>query len=117
MPFATIEVRRHWGEDEQTAIIEAVHASLIHAFGIPDDDKNIRLVEHEPQRFAVSHLLTQPEFRTLVSIDCYSGRTAEMKQLLYVQILERFEVIGIPPDHVSILLREATHENWGSGRG
>jgi len=115
MPLATIEVRRTWSDDEQSAIIEAVHAALIHAFGIPDSDKNIRLVEHDPQRFAVSHLLAQPEFKTIVSIDCYSGRTPDMKQALYEQILQRFQVIGIPRDHVVIVLREEPHENWGSG--
>ncbi|MGC4175943.1 tautomerase family protein [Demequina sp.] len=116
MPFVTIEVRRHWSDHEETAIIEAVHASLIHAFGIPDDDKNIRLFEHAPGRFAVGHTLARPEFRTLVSIDCYSGRTEEMKQALYSQILERFEVIGIPREGVSIVLREEPPVNWGSGR-
>lgn len=115
MPFVTIEVRRHWSDDEQSAIMEAVHASLIHAFGIPDTDKNIRFIEHEPQRFAVSSLLTQPEFKTLISIDCYSGRTVEMKQTLYGETLRRLETIGIPRDHVSIVLREEPHENWGSG--
>ena len=115
MPFVTIEVRRHWSDDEQTAIIDAVHAALIHAFGIPASDKNIRLVEHDPRRFAVSRLLARPEFKTLISIDCYSGRTVEMKQTLYAEILRRLEAIGIPRDHVSIVLREEPHENWGSG--
>ena len=115
MPFVTIEVRRRWSDDEQTAIIDAVHAALIRAFGIPDSDKNIRLVEHDPQRFAVSHLLAQPEFKTLISIDCYSGRTVEMKRALYSEILQRLEAIGIPRGHASIVLREEPHENWGSG--
>jgi len=115
MPFVTIEVRRHWRAKQEAEIIEAVHAALMDAFGIPDSDKNIRLLEHDPHRFAVSQLLSQPEYRTLVSIDCYSGRTAEMKQSLYAQILDRFEVIGIPRDHVSIVLREEPRENWGSG--
>ena len=115
MPFVTIEVRRHWSDAEQTAIIEAVHAALVVAFGIPESDKNIRFVEHDAQRFAVSHLLTQPEFKTLVSIDCYSGRSVEMKQTLYREMLQRLDAIGIPRDHVSIVLREASHENWGGG--
>ena len=110
----TIEVRRRWSDDEQAAIIHAVHAALIHAFGIPDSDKNIRFVEHDPQRFAVSHLLALPEFKTLISIDCYSGRTVDMKRTLYGEVLQRLEVIGIPRDHVSIVLREEPHENWGS---
>ena len=32
---------------------------------------------------------------------------------LYREIVESLGPLGIPPDHVSVLLREAPLENWG----
>ncbi|HNP58646.1 MAG TPA: hypothetical protein PK331_15590 [Gordonia sp. (in: high G+C Gram-positive bacteria)] len=39
MPHALIEVRRKWSVDEEIAIIDAVHRSLVAAFQIPEGDK------------------------------------------------------------------------------
>jgi len=52
MPWALIEVRRQWSREEETALIDAVHAALVAAFRIPAKDKHVRLQVHEPHRFA-----------------------------------------------------------------
>jgi phenylpyruvate tautomerase PptA (4-oxalocrotonate tautomerase family) len=113
MPWVTIEVRRQWSREEETAIMEAVHAALVTAFEIPAEDKHVRLVVHEPHRFAPPPTLAQPEYATLVSVDCFAGRSVGAKRRLYAEIVDRLEPLGIPRDHVSITLREGTAENWG----
>lgn len=113
MPTVLIEVRRHYSQAEEVAIIDAVHNALVTAFQIPAKDKNVRLVVHEPHRFAVPAQLAQPEFRTLVSIDCFSGRSVEAKRLLYAGIVENLAELGIPGDHVMITLHESDRDNWG----
>ncbi|UVO12457.1 tautomerase family protein [Mycobacterium sp. SVM_VP21] len=113
MPTVLIEVRRHYEPAEEVAIIDAVHGALVTAFQIPAKDKNVRLVVHEPHRFAVPAQLSKPECRTLISIDCFSGRSLEAKRLLYAGIVENLAVLGIPADHVMITLHEADRENWG----
>ncbi|BBY35013.1 tautomerase family protein [Mycolicibacter minnesotensis] len=113
MPTVLIEVRRHYSQAEEVAIIDAVHSALVTAFQIPAKDKNVRLVVHEPHRFAVPAQLAQPEFRTLVSIDCFSGRSVEAKRLLYAGIVENLAELGIPGDHVMITLHESDRDNWG----
>jgi len=60
MPWALIEVRRQWSEQEETAIIDAVHAALVAAFQIPATDKHVRLQVHEPHRFAHPPALARP---------------------------------------------------------
>ncbi len=50
---------------------------------------------------------------THISIDCFAGRFLEAKRNLYRTIVRNLEVIGIPKDHINILLREITQENWG----
>lgn len=113
MPTVLIEVRRRYSEAEEVAIIDAVHGALVEAFQIPAKDKNLRLVAHEPHRFAVPGQLTHPDRRTLVSIDCFAGRSLEAKRKLYAGIVERLELLGIPRDHVMITLHEVDPENWG----
>lgn len=113
MPTVLIEVRRSYQPADEVAIIDAVHGALVTAFQIPAQDKNVRLVVHEPHRFAVPEHLAQPEYRTLISIDCFTGRSLDAKRALYAEIVERLAALGIPRDHVMITLHEVDRQNWG----
>lgn len=117
MPIVLIEVRKNHSLEQERALIGAVHTALCDAFKILNNDINVRLVVHEPHRFPVpkTHpdLYTHPELFTLISIDCYSGRSLLAKRMLYRLIVENLEPIGIPKDHVKILVRETKQENLG----
>ena len=113
MPTALIEVRRHYSTTEESAVIDAVHGALVAAFRIPQEDRTVRLVAYEPHRFACSPRLSTPEFFTLVSIDCFAGRSVQAKRALYLEIVDRLAALGIPRDHVTVTLRESPAENWG----
>ncbi|GGC55982.1 tautomerase family protein [Hoyosella rhizosphaerae] len=113
MPTAQIEVRRQYSEADEVGIIDAVHAALVDAFRIPAEDKHVRLVVHEPHRFASSPKHANPEFCTLITIDCYAGRSIEAKRKLYSQIVQRLAPFGIDPLDVLITVREFPIENWG----
>lgn len=117
MPAALIEVRRPYTADEEVAILDAVHAALVDAFRIPPHDRNLRLIVHEPHRFACSPDLAHPEYRTIVTIDCFAGRSLEAKRRLYAAIVEGLAALGIPADHVSTIIHEIDRDNWGVGGG
>ena len=93
--------------------MEAVHAALREAFGILPGDRHVRLIAHEPHRFACPPERSHPELSTHISIDAFAGRSLEAKRALYRGIVEKLEGLGIPKDHVKILLREISKENWG----
>jgi len=93
--------------------MEAMHAALREAFKIVASDRNVRLVVHEPHRFACPPDRKQPEFYTQVSIDAFEGRSLDAKRALYRAIVGNLQPLGIPADHVNILLREIAKENWG----
>ena len=117
MPSVLIEVRQQYTMDKETRIIDAVHAALRSAFRIPAHDKNVRLLVYEPHRFACPPDRAHPELYTHVSIDAFLGRSLEAKRNLYARMVENLEEVGIPRDHVKILLREVPRENWGLGGG
>ena len=117
MPSILIEVRRESTHEHEVALINAVHAALLEAFKILPEDKNVRLLVHEPHRFACPPDRPSPELYTHVSIDAFAGRSLDAKRNLYRAIVRNLEVLGIPKDHVKILLREIPRENWGLAGG
>jgi hypothetical protein len=76
-------------------------------------DRDVRLIVHEPHRFACPPACEKPEAFTLIGIDAFAGRSLEAKRNLYRAIVAGLEPFGIPRNHVKILLRESPQENWG----
>ena len=111
MPFAKIEVRRSRREQEIQAMIEAVYMAQREALHVPEDDRQIRYVEHRPEHFAVPPGKT--ENYTFVEILLFPGRSLEAKRNLYSSIVQRFGALGIAPNDVFIVLHEPPMENWG----
>lgn len=113
MPSVLIEVRQQYPREREIQLMEAVHAALTEAFKILPGDRHVRLVVHEPHRFACPPNKKGPEAYTHISIDAFAGRSVDAKRNLYRAIVRNLEPLGIPPDHVKILLRELPRENWG----
>jgi Tautomerase enzyme len=86
------------------------------AFRIPATDKHVRLQVHEPHRFAHSPTLAEPEYATLVSVDCFAGRSIEAKRRLYREIVDRldpWESLATILDHPSRKpYRKLGHSRW-----
>ncbi len=113
MPHVLIETRREYSQAEEVALMDAVHGALQRAFRIPPNDRHVRLLAHEPHRFACPPGRAQPDRYTLVSVDAFAGRSVDAKRALYRQIVESLEPLGIPADHISIVVRDVPLTNWG----
>jgi len=113
MPAVTIETRCRRSALDECEIMDAVHQALVQAFKIPVQDRDVRLICHEPHRFACPGNKREPTLFTLVSIDAFAGRSLNAKRELYRAIVANLELLGIPKDHVTILLRELPQEDWG----
>jgi len=111
MPLARIEVRKNRPEEQVTAIMEAVYQAQREALKVPEGDRQIRYIEHKPERFAVPPGKT--ENYTLVEIVLFPGRTLDAKRNLYKSIVRRFGELGISPSDVFIVLHEPPLDNWG----
>jgi phenylpyruvate tautomerase PptA (4-oxalocrotonate tautomerase family) len=111
MPFARIEVRRARPEHEVQALIDAVYLAQREALHVPEDDRQIRYVEHKPEHFAVPP--GKSENYTFVEILLFPGRSLEAKRNLYASIVNRFGALGIGPADIFIVLHEPPLDNWG----
>jgi phenylpyruvate tautomerase PptA (4-oxalocrotonate tautomerase family) len=111
MPLAKIEVRKKWSPEQTQAIIEAVYLAQREALQVPEQDRQIRLIEHAPELFHVPP--GRSENFTLVEITLFAGRSIEAKRSLYRAIVKNLGVIGIAPTDVFIVLNEVALENWG----
>jgi phenylpyruvate tautomerase PptA (4-oxalocrotonate tautomerase family) len=113
MPVVLIEVRKEYTKEQEIALMKAVHSALHAAFNILNNDINVRLFVHEPHRSSLPDTVARPELYTHITVDCFPGRSLDAKRSLYRGIVENLEVLGIPKDHVKIVLRESAKENWG----
>lgn len=111
MPNVTIEVRKRYTKEQEEGIINAVHAALMEGIKTPQWDRTLRLVVHEPHRFAAPP--EKDERYTLVAIELFPGRSLNAKKALYRAIVNNLGKFGIPADHIKVVLREIAAQNWG----
>ncbi|MBE7367996.1 tautomerase family protein [Ramlibacter pallidus] len=111
MPIVKIEVCRPRPAAEVAALIDAVYHAQLEALQLPEDDKQIRYVEHKPEHFPVPPGKT--ENYTFVEYQMFPGRSLDAKRKLYRGIVERFGALGIQPRDIIIVLNEPPLDNWG----
>lgn len=111
MPLAKIETRCHHPPEQVAALMEAVYQAQREALKVPEDDRQIRYIEHAPEHFAVPP--GKSSRYTLVEIQIFPGRSLAAKRALYQGIVQRFAALGIEPSDVLIVLQEPPLDNWG----
>lgn len=112
-----IEVRRPLTDAQATDLLGAVHDALVAAFLIPEEDRGGRVVEHPPARFEAPRGLEVPDLFTLITIDCFAGRSAEAKRRLFAEVATRLEAVGVPRGHATVILHEIPLTDWGLRAG
>jgi phenylpyruvate tautomerase PptA (4-oxalocrotonate tautomerase family) len=111
MPLVRIEILKGRPAPQKRRLLEAVHAALVEAFGIPGDDRTQRLIEHDPENFEIEP--GRSKNYTLVEITAFPGRSRAAKRSLYQAIIRNLGEVGVPPNDILIVLHEPPMENWG----
>lgn len=111
MPLVRIEILEGRPASERKRLLQAVHDALVEAFGIPEDDRTQRLIEHADENFEIPP--GRSERYTLVEITAFPGRSPDAKRALYRAIVRNLGKAGVPADDVSIVLHEPPMVNWG----
>lgn len=111
MPLVQVSVIGEKTPQEKTAIMDAIHAALVDAFGIPEHDRNIRLRSYTPGDWMLPP--GKSERYVLVEITAFDGRTPETKGKLFSQIVANLGALGIEPDDVFVIVMDQPLHNWG----
>ena len=111
MPLVKLETRHGLPSGTKAGLLDAVHQALMVAFGIPDRDRQQRFIEYATEDFEIPP--GRGEHFIIVEIDAFHGRSVDAKRRLYREIVDRFELLGIPRLDVFILLHESPKDNWG----
>jgi phenylpyruvate tautomerase PptA (4-oxalocrotonate tautomerase family) len=110
MPLVTITMLKGRSKEIKKAILTDVHDALVKYFKIPDRDRNQRIIEIEPENYEF------PSDRTkqcvTIELTVFPGRSLDAKRLLYKDIVERLEKLGIVSTDILIILNEPPLDNW-----
>jgi phenylpyruvate tautomerase PptA (4-oxalocrotonate tautomerase family) len=111
MPLVTITMLKGRSKEIKKSILTEVHDALVKCFKIPNSDRYQRIIEIGPDNFEI------PSDRTkqcvTIELTVYPGRSLDAKRLLYKDIVERLEKLGIVSTDILIILNEPPLENWG----
>ena len=110
MPIVHVHLCAGRPAAEKKAILDGVHAALVEAFRIPEQDRNQLVHEYAPEDFDARH---GPQAVSLELI-VFPGRTPDAKRRLYQAVVRNLErAAGIDPKRVLVVLHEPPLENWG----
>lgn len=109
MPLIRIELKEGRGKAGILKLRDLVMDCVVNELKIPDDDRNIRVIEYREDYFQM-----KPPYEILIEISMFSGRTREIKNRLFQSLVNTLEdKLGIGKEKIFILLNEQPHENWG----
>lgn len=111
MPLVRISVRSGLPSTIKKAMLDAVHAALVEAFHIPDDDRTQQLSEHRPEDFEAPP--GRSDRYALIEITAFPGRSSEAKRVLYGAIVRNLTAAGWDARDILIVIVESPLENWG----
>ncbi len=111
MPLVKVSLLKGKSKEGKEALLNAIHAALIEAFKIPENDRNQRIFEFEPENFDIPEGKTS-NF-TLIEMDVFPGRSLDAKRKLYQTIVQNLKELDIQPNDILIILNEPPLDNWG----
>ncbi len=122
MPLVTVTLNQDRSTEFKTAVLTAVHRSLV-AAGVPETDRFQRVLELAPGDFRYDP--SYPDTATprgtdftLIEILWSVGRSVRVKRKLVADIVAALaEDPGLDPEHVMVVFHETTWENWAFAGG
>ncbi|MDH6310343.1 phenylpyruvate tautomerase PptA (4-oxalocrotonate tautomerase family) [Dysgonomonas sp. PFB1-18] len=108
MPTVKVELREGRSIETLLKLRDAVTDAVVESLQLPDDDRNIRIIEYKPEFFQM-----KAPCEILIEISLFKGRTKATKKKLYKNIVDGLDTINIEKEKIMIFLNEQPAENWG----
>lgn len=121
MPLVTLTVRDDTPPARIDAVLDAVHAALVHS-GVPADDRFQRVLALPPQRLRIDPNYpdaARPRGADFVLIELLwsLGRSVKVKRALLTDLMARLRDVGLDTEQVMLVFQETTWENWSFAGG
>jgi phenylpyruvate tautomerase PptA (4-oxalocrotonate tautomerase family) len=116
MPLVTLTVRKPKSSAFKSAVLDAVHDSLV-AIGVPLADKFQRVLELDADDFRYD--LKYPDVKTsrthdfaLIEVLWSVGRSVNVKKKFLAELMQKLSAANIDPENVLVVFKETQWENW-----
>jgi len=122
MPLVTVTVRKPKTAAFKSAVLQAVHGSLV-AAGVPEADRFQRVIELDAGDFRFdAHYPDVERPRTddftLIEVLFSVGRSVKVKRRILADIVAALgNDPGLHPDDVFVVFKETLWENWAFAGG
>lgn len=100
-----------WARGQERALLDAVHAAMVSAIGIPEGDRDAVLDCYDDHCRLVP--ASSSDRYTRVEIKLFAGRSIEAKRALYRELVQNLAALGVPAQDTKIVLIEVERHNWG----
>jgi 4-oxalocrotonate tautomerase family enzyme len=109
MPLVNVNIIKGESVEFLSKLLNVTMDAIQIALQLPNDDRNIRVIEYEPYLFVM-----KSPYRIIVEVSMFSGRTLEAKKKLYDEVVSNLsERLGFNRNEIFILVNEQPLENWG----
>jgi len=122
MPLVTVTVRKPKTAAFKSAVLQAVHDSLV-AAGVPEADRFQRVIELDAgdlrfdARYPDVERPRTDDF-TLIEVLFSAGRSVKVKRKILADIVAALgKDPGLHPDDVFVVFKETLWENWAFAGG
>ena len=122
MPLVTLTVRRPQSPEFKSAVLGAVHQSLV-ASGVPPTDLFQRVLELDEADFRYDPAypdLARPRSADFVLVEVLLsvGRSLKVKRRIVADLIAAAAVApGLHPEDVMVVFKETGWESWSFGGG
>jgi len=122
MPLVTVTVRKPKTAAFKSAVLQAVHGSLV-AAGVPEADRFQRVIELDAGDFRFDARYPDVERPrtddfTLIELLFSVGRSVKVKRRILADIVAALgKDPGLHPDDVFVVFKETLWENWAFAGG
>jgi 4-oxalocrotonate tautomerase len=121
MPLVRVSLQSGRTPAQKKAIADSIYEAMRETVNIPEDDRFILLDERTPENVFIDPGymgISRTSEAIIIEITFRKGRTAEMKQALYRQVVNRIsQSIDLSPNNVMIVLHENDTADWSFGNG
>ncbi|MDX2471939.1 MAG: tautomerase family protein [SAR324 cluster bacterium] len=115
MPSIAVHITPSWESFSKKVFASKLQDILVLSFGIPKNDRLIRIFEYLPEDFYLP--LNLENAYILIEVTLFPGRTLDQKRKFYQAVNQLIADSGHKTDASRVILIEAPPENWGIRSG